>query len=324
MERYLVRRIAYVVPLWLGVSLLAFGLGRLAPGDPARQLLVRITGQQPSQAEVEEMRHRLGLDGPVPVQYGLWVARAVRGDLGTSYLTGRPVSGSILETLPKTAELAGAAFVLALAVGIPLGIVAAARSWRWTDHVVRGLALVGASVPSFWLGYLLILGFAVHLGWFPAFGSGGLPHLVLPAVTLSLSVIAVLARLTRAALLETFGEDYIRTALAKGLRGRQVLLRHAFRAALNPVVSRAGVDLGILFGFSLVVETVFAWPGLGFVTVQAIGARDYPFLQGFVLLMGTVFLFLNLVVDVLYTWIDPRVRLAEAEERPVVAVGTGV
>jgi peptide/nickel transport system permease protein len=306
----LFRRLAYLVPVLLGVSVLAFGLGRLAPGDPARDILARTTGRQPSQREVVAERHRLGLDRALPVQYASWLGDLVRGDLGTSYSTGEPVARIIGRTLPLTLELAGTAFLLSLLVGLGLGLLAGARAWTWIDHAVRVFALLAASVPAFWLGYLLILAFAVNLHLFPAFGAGGLSHLVLPAVTLALFDIAMLARLTRATLLEAFGEDYIRTAWAKGLSGRQVLVRHALRSALIPLVTWSALSFGFLFGYSVVVETVFAWPGLGYTTVLAIQGRDYPFIQGFVLVMGVLFVLLNLTVDLLYMWIDPRLRVA--------------
>ena len=313
MRTYLVRRLAYVVVVWLGVSLLAFGLGRLAPGDPARDVLARTTGRQPSEREVVAERHRLGLDRPLPAQYLSWLGGTLRGDLGTSYTTGEPVGQAIARTLPATLELAGAAFLLAVAVGLPLGLLAAARAWTWLDHLIRAAALLGASVPAFWLGYLLILAFAVTVQLLPAFGPGGPSHLVLPACTLAVFDLAMLARLTRAALLETLGEDYIQTARAKGLGERQTLVRHALRSALIPLVTWTGMSFGFLFGYSVVVETVFAWPGLGYATVLAVQARDYPFLQAFVLLMGTIFALLNLLVDLTYTWIDPRVRFGRLQ-----------
>ena len=308
MTAYLLRRLVYLVPVLLGVSLLAFGIGRLAPGDPARDQLLRATGQQPTEREVRERRHELGLDRPLPEQYLSWLGDAVRGDLGTSYSTGESVARSIGETLPRTLELAAAALVLALAVGIPLGVLAASFRWTWLDHLVRVLTLIAASIPGFWVGYLLILLFAVHLHLFAPFGTGGLSHLVLPACTLALFDVALLARLTRATMLEVLGEDFVRTARAKGCSEARVLVRHAARTALIPLVTWSGMALGYLLGYSVVVETVFAWPGLGYTTVVAIGARDYPYIQAFTLLMGVVFVVLNLFVDVLYTRIDPRVR----------------
>jgi peptide/nickel transport system permease protein len=306
---YLLRRLAYLVPVLLGISILAFALGRLAPGDPARDVLARTTGRQPTHREVEAERHRLGLDKPIVAQYVDWLGHTLRGDLGVSYTTGEPVAQAIEETLPLTLELAGAALVLAVGLGVPLGVLAVAYRRTWVDHAVRLLTLVAASLPAFWLGYLLILAFSVRLHVFPPLGVGGLSHLVLPAVTLALFDLAMLARLTRASMLEVLGEDYVRTARAKGLGGRRILSGHVLRTALIPLVTWSGITLGYLLGYSVVVETVFAWPGLGYAAVQAIQARDYPFLQAFALLMGIVFVGLNLVVDLLYVWIDPRIRL---------------
>jgi peptide/nickel transport system permease protein len=302
------RRLAYLVPVLLVVSFLAFGLGHMAPGDPARDLLARTTGRQPTAREVGAERHQLGLDRPLPVQYVDWLGRALRGDLGVSYTTGEPVARAVSETLPLTLELAGAALFLSIVLGIPLGILAAALRWSWVDHLVRLFALLAAAIPAFWLGYLLILAFAVDLHVLPAFGTGGLSHLVLPAFTLALFDIAILARLTRAALLETLGEDYIRTAFAKGSSEPLVLIRHALPPTLIPLLTWIGMNFGFLLGYSVVVETVFSWPGLGYTAVLAIQTRDYPFVQAFVLLMALVFVGLNLIVDLLYTRLDPRVR----------------
>lgn len=313
MKGYLLRRIVYLIPVLVGVTLLAFVFGHAAPGDPARDLLARTTGRQPTHREVLAERKRLGLDRPLGVQYASWLTQAVRGDLGVSYTTGEPVVRAIGETLPLTIELAGAALLLSVAFGVPLGVLAAARSGSWVDHGVRGFALAAASIPSFWLAYLLILAFSVHLHLLPAVGTGGLSHLVLPALTLALFDLALLARLTRAAVLETLREDYVRTAQAKGLSRSRVLFRHALRPGLIPLLTWSGLNFGYLFGYSVVVETVFAWPGLGYSTVLAIQARDYPFIEAFVLVMGTVFVLLNLVVDLVYVRIDPRVRLAASD-----------
>jgi peptide/nickel transport system permease protein len=308
MKGYLLRRLAYLVPVLLGISLLSFGLGRMAPGDPAGDLLARTTGRQPTQREIAQERHRLGLDRPWPAQYATWVGDVVRGRFGISYTTGETVARAVAQTLPRTLELAGAALLLAVGIGLPLGVVAVAFRWTWVDHVVRVLTLVAASVPAFWVGYLLILLFAVHLRVLPPFGVGGIRSLVLPAVTLALFDLAMLARLARSAMLESLGEDYVRTARAKGLSERRVLVRHVLRNALIPLMTWIGMTLGYLLGYSVVVETVFAWPGLGYTAVQAIQARDYPFIEAFALLMGLVFVTLNLAVDLLYTRIDPRIR----------------
>ena len=304
------RRVFDVLAVWVAVSILAFAVGSLAPGDPAEMMLQRQTGEPPSREAVEALRRRLGLDAPLPVRYARWVGRSLRGDLGVSYRTGEPVLRDLADRLPATIELAMAAFVLALGVSLPLGILSAARRGSWLDHASRAAALFGVSVPSFVSGYLLILAFAVSLRMLPVAGRGGISHLILPAVTLASGVAAGLLRLTRAALLEELSQDYIRTAYAKGLRERTVLLRHALRGALVPVVTLAAVRFGHLIGGAAIVETVFAWPGVGKHIVDSIHARDYPAIQGFVLFLGTTFVALNLLVDVSYRALDPRARVA--------------
>ena len=308
--RRLVRRIADVLTVWVAVSMLAFAVGSLAPGDPAEMMLQRQTGEPPSRAAVEALRRRLGLDAPLPLRYARWVARSLHGDLGISYRTGEPVLRDLADRLPATIELAVAAFALALGVALPLGIFAAWRRGSWIDHASRAVALLGASVPSFFSGYVLILVFAVSLRILPVAGRGGVSHLVLPAVTLASGVAAGLLRLTRAALLEELAQDYVRTAYAKGLRERVVLLRHALRGALVPVVTLAAVRFGHLIGGAAIVETVFAWPGVGKHVVDSIYARDYPAIQGFVLFLGTAFVVVNLLVDLSYRALDPRAALA--------------
>jgi peptide/nickel transport system permease protein len=274
-------------------------------------MLQRQTGEAPPRAAVEALRKRLGLDAPIPFRYARWLVRCLHGDLGISYRSGEPVLGDLADRLPATVELAVAAFALALAVSLPLGIVSASRRGSIIDHAARAAALLGASVPSFLSGYVLILVFAVSFRALPVAGRGGVAHLVLPAVTLASGVAAGLLRLTRAALLEELAQDYVRTARAKGLREGVVLFRHALRGALVPVVTVGAVRLGHLIGGAAIVETVFAWPGVGKHIVDSIYARDYPAIQGFVLFLGTVFVALNLVVDVSYRRLDPRSALPE-------------
>lgn len=293
------------------MSVLTFGLGVVAPGDPAEAILSRALGQPPTRDEVEAERRMLGLDRPVPVQYARWLGRAVRGDLGESWGRGVRVSGALAERIPRTLVLALTAAALAVAIGVPAGVVAAARRNSAADHLARLGALVGASVPSYFLGYLLILAFAVTLRALPAFGFGSPAHVVLPAVTLALAPAATLARLTRSAVLETLGEDYVRTGRAKGLRPSAVLFRHALRNALIPIVTVASLTLGYLLGGSVIVEWIFAWPGVGELAVGAIHARDYPLIQGFVLFAAAVYVLLNFSTDVVYAWLDPRIRLQE-------------
>lgn len=309
MTGYVVRRLFYLVPVLVGISLLAYSLINLAPGDPARIILQRLGTGPVTDAEVTVMRERLGLDAPFPVRYARWVADAIRGDLGTSYRTGQPVVQELGRRFLTTLEIAVPAFVLALVVAIPTGTLAALRRNRVADHVSRAGALVGASIPSFWLAYLLILLLAVRLQVLPVAGRGSLGHLVMPTVALAIGAAAGLMRLTRASVLEVLHQDHVRTARAYGIRPRVVLLRHALQNALIPIVTLAGMRFGALLGGAVIIETIFAWPGLGKYIVDSIYDRDYPSIQGFVLFIGTVFVVVNLVVDVAYVWLDPRVRL---------------
>lgn len=306
--RYVARRILYLVPVWLGISILAFSLINLAPGDPAELILQRRTGEAPTIEAVRRVRRELGLDDPFPQRYARWLANAVRGNLGTSYRTGEPVLGDLAERFPATLQLAVAALLIGLAVALPLGVASAVYRNSTVDHAARLLALLGASVPSFWLGYLLVLFFAVTLGLLPVAGRGDWRYLIMPALTLALGDAASLTRLTRANLLEVLDENFVRAARAKGLGMRRVVVRHALRNALNPVVSLAGIRFGRLLAGAVIVETIFAWPGIGQYVVDAIYDRDYPAIQGFVLFTGTVFVLLNLLVDLAYVWLDPRVR----------------
>lgn len=309
MTRYIVRRLFYLMPLWLAVSLLAFSLLSVARGDPASTIWYRDHDQPPSSADLDGIRAEEGLDDPFPVRYGRWLAGAFQGDLGRSYKTGEPVFGALRDRFPATLELAGAALLFALVLALPLGIVAAVYRNSLLDHMARLGALLGASMPSFWLAYLLISVFSVRLGLLPVSGKGGLDHLILPASALGMASAAILSRLTRSALLEVLGEDYIRTARAKGLRENIVILRHALKVALIPVVTVIGLNFGYLLGGAVIIEHVFAWPGIGRLAVAAIFDRDYPVIQGFVLYIGGFILLVNLIVDISYAWLDPRVRL---------------
>jgi peptide/nickel transport system permease protein len=314
MARYVARRLVYLVPIWLLISFFAFVLASLAPGDPAEVLLRRQSDQAPSAADIARVRAELGLDDPFPVRFGRWVLDAVQGDLGRSYRTGEDVLPALTSRFRITAELALPALLLGFLLAIPVGVVSAVWRNSAVDHVARVGSLVGASMPSFWLGYMLVLLFAVRYEVFPVAGRGGWQHLALPAATLALGAGASLARLTRASLLDSLGEEYVRTARAKGLRERTVVVAHALRNSLIPVVTVAGLRFGHLLAGAVIVETVFAWPGLGKFVVDSIYDRDYPVIQGFVLFTGTVFLAVNLLVDLLYARLDPKVRLAG--ERP--------
>lgn len=309
MTGYIVRRLAYLVPVLLAVSLLAFGLDSLTPGDPARIMLQRRMGSPPSDQQVQGLREKLGLDDAFPVRYARWLMKIARGDLGTSFRTGEPVSAELTRHFLVTLEIAVPAFFVGLLIAIPLGILSAVRRNSVGDHTSRLGALIGASIPNFWLAYLLILLFAVTLGVLPVAGRGQWEHLVLPILTLSVGAAAGLMRLTRASLLEVMQAEYVRVARAKGMPQWTVIGRHALKNGLIPVVTLAGLSFGYLLGGAVIVETVFAWPGIGKYIVDAIYARDYPVIQGAVLLLGTVFVLVNLVVDLLYVLLDPRVRL---------------
>jgi peptide/nickel transport system permease protein len=307
---YVVRRVAYLVPTWIGITLLAFVMGLFAPGDPASLVFSRAhAGRPPSTVELERTRHELGLDDPAPERYLRSVTAAARGDLGTSYASGRPVMTELLERFPATLQLATAATLLAIALGLPLGVLAAMRRNSLLDHATRGVSLVAASIPSFWVAYLLIILFSVKLRLLPSFGNGGLDHLVLPALALALAEIGVVARLARASMLEVLGKEYLTAARARGLRERRVIGLHAMKNALVPVVTQVGLIFGFLLAYSAIVEVIFVWPGIGRLAVDAITQRDYPVIQGVVIFAGTVFILVNLVVDLLYQRLDPRITI---------------
>jgi len=306
MLTWILRRILAVVPVLFGVTLAVFSMLFLVPGDPVKMMLAEFV-TNPDQ--VAQMRAQLHLDEPILKQYGRFVTGAVRGDLGTSIRSRRPVTTEIGENLASTAQLALAAMLVAVGIGIPLGLLAALSRNSWLDVASMGTALVGVSMPSFWLGLLLIFLFSLHLAWFPATGGGDLHHLILPAVTLGMIAAAIIARLTRSSMLEVLGQDYVRTARAKGLAERSVVYRHALRNAALPVITVTGLSLGFMLSGALIIETVFAWPGMGRLIVQAVPGRDFPVIQAGVFVFALVFVAINLAVDVLYTVADPRVRL---------------
>lgn len=316
---YIARRFAYLIPTLVGISILAFALGRIAPGDPAYLVFARTHGRQPSHAELVATRARLGLDEPVAQQYLSWAAAAVQGDLGTSFTTRQPVAQELLSRFPVTLQLAVAGLVVALVIAIPVGVLAAVHRNRLADQVVRVGSMFGASVPAFWLAYLLIILFAVKLHLLPTGGRGGLEHLILPALALGLTDSAVLARLTRSSLLDVLGENYVRTARAKGLPEWKVVLRHGLGNSLAAVVTQTALTFGWLLAYSAIIEIIFVWPGIGRFAVEAITQRDYAVIQGFVLFAGAVFVLINLTVDLLYVWLDPRVTLGERRLARTVA-----
>lgn len=309
MTGYLARRVLSLVPTWLGVSLFAFALANLAPGDPAELILQRQQEEPPTPAQLEAFRERFGLDDPFVVQYGRWVGRALQGDLGESFRNGQPVFDELLSRFPATLQITIPAFALAVVMALTIGVLSAVRQGSLSDHASRVGALLADSVPSFVLAYLLILVFAVKLELLPVAGRGTWQHLVLPTLTLGLAATASIMRLTRSSLLDVLGENYVRTARAMGLPWRTVILRHALKNALIPVVTVAALIFAGFVTGTVIVETVFAWPGIGKYVVDSIFARDYAVIQGFVVFTGTVFVILNLLVDVLYVRLDPRVRL---------------
>jgi ABC-type dipeptide/oligopeptide/nickel transport system permease component len=292
------------VPVLLGVSVAVFLMIHLVPGDPA----ALFAGMEASQGDVERVRGALGLDASLPVQYVMFVRRLVTGDLGTSFKTGRPVSEEIGARYANTLALSGLAIVVASVLGTATGIVSAIRKYTAVDDALLLVSLVGVSMPAFFLGLVLMLLFSVSLGWLPLAGQGGWRHLVLPAATLAIPTAAVLTRMVRSSLVEVMEQDYVRTARAKGLREVVVVNSHAVRNALIPVVTLIGLQFGYLLGGAVVTETVFSWPGIGRLIVQAITARDFPVVQASVLLLAVTFVGVNLLTDVLYSLIDPRIR----------------
>ncbi len=290
----------------MGISIISFFFIHLS-GDPAMLMLP----PDATKAEVEALRRQMGFDDPIYVQYGRFAARALQGDLGASLYHRVPALGLILERLPASLELAGAAMLFALVVAVPLGVVSAVKRGSVWDVASMLGALFGLSMPHFWLGIMLILLFSVTLGWLPTSGRGSLAQLVMPSLALGLSLMAMFARLTRSVMLEVLNQDYVRTARAKGLRERIVIGKHALKNALIPLVTVAGMQFGFLIGGTVIIETVFAWPGVGRLVVQAIFSRDYPLVQAAVLVLAVIFVLVNLAVDLLYLYLDPRISYLE-------------
>ncbi len=308
MAEQLARRLVQLVPTLLVVVTLVFVVFRIVPGDPATLM----AGPEATAADRALIRHQLGLDQPLYVQYVTFVRQAVQGDLGKSQYSGRPVIQEVAERYPATLLLALSSLLVSVPLGLLLGAVAAVRQRSPLDYGSMALAVAGVSLPNFWLGLMLVVVFAVGLGWLPSSGMGELRHLVLPAVTLGLPSLAVVARLTRSSMLDTLHRDYIRTARAKGLPEQAVILRHALRNSLIPTVTAIGLQFGHLLGGSVVVETLFSWPGLGYLLITAVRGRDYPVVQGTVLVFAVSFILINALVEALYAYLDPRLRTALA------------
>jgi peptide/nickel transport system permease protein len=302
---YVAQRVLAVVPVLFGVTLAVFSMLLLVPGDPVKMMLAEFVT---TPEQIATMRAQLHLDEPIPRQFARFVLNAARGDLGTSIRSRRPVTEEIGENLASTVGLALASMLVAIAIGVPLGLIAALARNSWVDVGSMVIALLGVSMPSFWLGLLLILIFSLHLAWFPATGGGDVAHLILPAITLGTIASAIIARLTRSSMLEVLGQDYVRTARAKGLAGWAVVMRHALRNALIPVVTIFGLQFGNLLAGTVIVETVFSRPGVGRLIVGGILAKDLPLVQGTVLFIATTYVLINVAVDVTYAFFDPRIR----------------
>lgn len=312
MARYLGRRLLVAVPTLLALSFLIFALVSSAPGDPGEELARRRT-QDPTPAEIADAKHELHLDRPFLTQYGLWLKGAVTGDLGPSFAKKRPVVDEIRDRMGATIELALAGLLLVIVMAVPLGVLAAMFHRHFVDQALRVWALVFASIPGFFFGYLLIIELATNLKLLPVAGRQGWMSLIMPAIVVAATPTAVISRLLRASLLEVFSDDYIRTARSKGLNSLQIVVRHGLRNASIPVVTYLGTVFGGLLEGVIITEIVFAWPGIGRLTVEAISQRDYPMIQAVVLMAGAVYLLTNLVVDMLYGVLDPRIRLEGAD-----------
>jgi ABC-type dipeptide/oligopeptide/nickel transport system permease component len=302
--QYVIRRLLLTIPVVIGVSIIVFGIIRLLPGDPAQAL----AGVQATPEYVEQVRERYGLDEPVHVQYWSFVTSLVQGDLGQSTFSKRPVTTELSERFPRTFLLASVALFIATVVGVSAGIISATRRNSIFDNVSMFIALVGVAAPVFWLALMLQLLFSVQLGWLPATGMGSVAHLVLPSITLGMASAALMARITRSSMLDVLRQDFITTARAKGLAERVVIYKHALKNALIPVVTVLGLQFGILLGGAVLTETVFAWPGVGRLLVDSILRRDYPVVQGTVMLLAFLFVIINLVVDIIYAFLDPRIH----------------
>jgi ABC-type dipeptide/oligopeptide/nickel transport system permease component len=304
MLAFVIRRLLLTLPvIWIVVTLV-FGLIHMVPGDPIAQML----GEGASISEVERLRHELGLDRPILVQYETYIRGLLHGDLGVSFRNQEPVAASILLRYPATIELAAAALVFSVIIAVPSGVISATHRGQFIDRALGVATLFAVSLPNFALGPMLILLFSIWLGWLPVSGRDGLAHLVLPAATLGGALAAITTRMVRASMLEEIHQDYVRTARAKGLPERTILFRHALRNGLIPVITILGLQTGALLAGAFITEPIFSWPGLGRLTIQAINSRDYPLVQGCILTIALTYILINLVTDILYSVVDPRIR----------------
>lgn len=308
MFSYIAKRLLSLIPVLMGISIITFLILRLTPGDPAEAYL-RLSQIPPTEAAVAAVRTELGLDRPLPVQYGEWLVKAVTLDFGKSYTTHRPVWDEMVLLIPATAELAGASLLITLVTSIPMGIFSALNKDGWFDNSCRVIAFVSAATPNFWLGFMLMYFFALKLDLLPTLGRDSWENLILPAVTLSFSYIATYIRLLRTSMLENMDQPFVLYARARGLKESWVIGRHVLKNAMLPLVTALGMSIGYLLSGSVIVENVFAWPGVGRFCVTAILNRDYPVVQCFVMMMAVIFVMANLLVDIAYAWLDPRIRL---------------
>ncbi|KAF5049777.1 Glutathione transport system permease protein GsiC [anaerobic digester metagenome] len=305
MIKYIIRRIFLLIPVLLGVSFIVFTLMYITPGDPARLSL----GESASEEQVQELRDEMGLNDPYLVQYGNYIKKlVVNQDIGKSYVTKRPVMQELTAAFPATLKLAGLSVAFAVLLGVPIGILSAVKQYSWFDSITMILALVGISMPVFWLGLLLIILFSVNLGWLPSSGFSSFKYMILPAVSLGAQSVAIITRMTRSSMLEVIRQDFIRTAKAKGQIERVVILKHALGNALIPIITITGLQFGGLLGGAVLTETIFSIPGIGRLMVESIKMRDYPVVQGGVLFIAIMFSIVNLLVDLLYAYVDPRIR----------------
>jgi peptide/nickel transport system permease protein len=304
MHRYIIKRLLLLIPVLLGVSFLVFTIMSFTPGDPAQLIL----GESAPQEQVLALREEMGLNDPFIVQYGRFVKNALQGDFGRSYTSGREVFGEIFQRFPNTLILAVIGVFIAILIGIPVGIISATRQYSILDSVSMIGALLGVAMPNFWLGLMLILFFSVNLGWLPSGGFNGWKSLILPSITLGTGAAAIITRMTRSSMLEVIRQDYIRTARAKGVSEKKVINKHALKNALIPVITVVGLQFGYLLGGAVLTETVYSWPGVGRMMVEAIRSKDTPVVLAAVLFLATTFSVVNLLVDILYGFVDPRVK----------------
>ncbi|MGF9977820.1 nickel ABC transporter permease [Viridibacillus arvi] len=310
MKQFIINRILSSVIVIFGISIFSFLIIHLIPGDPVKIML----GINATSEQVEKLTHQMGLDRPLLVQYSHFISNLIQGDFGTSLKTGRPVLTEIVERFPETIKLASAGMLFAIIIGISMGVLAARYKDSLIDTFCMGIATLGVSIPSFWLGILLVMIFSVNLNWFPIAEGTGIRDVILPAVTLGVVGSTMISRLTRNGMVEVLSNDYVRTARAKGLDERLIVFRHAFRNVLIPVVTVIGLQIAGLLGGAVIIEQVFNWPGIGTLAIGAILSRDFPLIQGIVLFMGVVYVTINILVDILYSIIDPRVELSVKEE----------